>query len=76
MGLLKTICAMKLQNDTDWDLVRPERVCVDVKSTGGRSQAGPDSPSYQPGGICRRFTWGGGVHLKGRVSLRPILSTS
>lgn len=60
VGLLKTICAMKLQNDADWDLARPESVCVDVKSTGGRSQAGPDSPSYQPGGICRRFTWGGG----------------
>lgn len=79
VGLLKTICAMKLQNDADWDLARPESVCVDVKSTGGRSQAGPDSPSYQPGGICRRFTWGGGgrvFHLKGRVSLRLILSTS
>lgn len=81
VGLLKTICAMKLQNDADWDLARPESVCVDVKSTGGRSQAGPDSPSYQPGGICRRFTWGVCVwgrvfHLKGRVSLRLILSTS
>lgn len=51
---------MKLQNDTDWDLAHPERVCVDVKSTGGRSQAGPDSPSYQPGGICRRFSGGRG----------------